>query len=905
MDELPSDLDAAQEAEHIADIVNRHLVADLNDYDDEVRVEGAGGSGIVMSAIFKPFGTRRAIKLPRREVYAAAVDGEGIPEPDPELHALSKLSNQNITKLYDSYKLPNNGGYCVITEYVENAEPLDRFAWALCCSDEIRNNDWLLDQALGKLVDIVFQIVDALAYMHDTAKLIHFDIKPDNILVSDSGIPFITDLGFARDVTKYSPGEEVRIGFTWKYANKSLTDPDDGARISRTPAKAKNIIKSEQLVPAIDLFAFGRTLQQVLKRLEDEYRETIHSNYTFNYLHLIACLCLDGKNAANADSAQIDFVSDQALVLPVSIFRSQAFSNFVDVKSALQRFLGSPRLEVQIPELNPWSASTIKVSDLGITTYTTRVNAIISHPAIQRLSGELQLGMLETVYPSANHTRLQHSLGVYHAVCQYITALYYDPENPTFRVLFNREKCESAILGALVHDIGQTTFGHEMEEVDGKEFSHEAIGAIILEKCAVTDTQGRTIRQIIERRGNDCWGIRLADLNGLLDGSSLDPFDGILHDVLDGHLDADKLDYLIRDSVEARVSYGHGIDYQRFLRTLTTIVIQDGRQATLRLAIKQKGAASAESIALARYQMFQSVYWHHTARAIKAMIITATMTILSEIRATEPGTDLFDRFPFRSAYIKHVIGLFMDPVVENSQKGEIEGSPRRKRNDRDGGIESLINDRVSSPENPTIPGTYSESKLLKFLWKLSTGRTRDLIEALMSRNYYKRVFEIPLSSFNEEGWLNLRGVFQGDSRLELQSSIEKSLMNLLRSAVQDQMKTRASLVEDKALERIDWIAVNRHPFLIDLPVRGWTTTADEPFFVSDTKRRHFRAPTAEGSRESRSLWAEDIGRLTRRAAFFRVYCEPELHLILRRVLSGSDISEAVEEHLTGLPNRRR
>ena len=90
--------------------------------------------------------------------------------------------------------------------------------------------------------------------MHDTAKLLHFDLKPDNVLVSDEDRAFVTDLGFARDFTRYTPEDIVKIGFTWKYAHPNLTAR--GARISQTQAKAKNEIPAKQLKPIIDLFAF-------------------------------------------------------------------------------------------------------------------------------------------------------------------------------------------------------------------------------------------------------------------------------------------------------------------------------------------------------------------------------------------------------------------------------------------------------------------------------------------------------------------------------------------------------------------------------------------------------------------------------------------------------------------------
>ena len=455
--------------------------------------------------------------------------------------------------------------------------------------------------------------------MHDIAKLLHFDVKPDNLLVSNDGRPYVTDLGYAREFTKYKSDELVKIGFTWKYAHPFLTDPDHGARVTQDPAKSKNKILGKQLSQIFDLFAFGRTIQEVLKKIENIYGSSIDSLYAFNYLHIISCLCLDGENGSSLNLH--GFVSDQALAMPIPIFEQHKFTCFTQVKIALERLLGLRRLEIEVPELDPWFSHKINASDMGAVTLTPRINAILEHPLVSRLSEELQLGMLDTVYPTASHTRLQHSLGVYHATTQYIVALYYDPDNPTFRILFDDRYAKRLMLAALIHDIGQSTFGHEFEEIAEEVFSHAHIGEEIVNCDHIKDSNGRSLKDIIEKKDYDCWGVKTTDVFRLFKEQYDLPIEGVLHDILDGQLDADKMDFLIRDSVECRVPYGHGMDIKRFLQMLTTGGDNSTGVTLLRLAVKRKGAASAEGFALARYQLYQAVYWHHTFRAVKAMLI--------------------------------------------------------------------------------------------------------------------------------------------------------------------------------------------------------------------------------------------------------------------------------------------
>ncbi len=881
---LPEDIDPATEAEHIEALITGELSGFLTDYVEPI-VIGAGGSGIVLRATYAPFGTRRAIKLPRRRQYTSDRPEDQPPEVDPEMHALSKISHKNITRLYDFEALSQGRGFCYITEYVDSPRPLHTYAESLCADDRCRQSDHILGTQLRRLASIVHEIVDAIRYMHDVAKLLHFDLKPDNILVSDSGRPFVTDLGFARDLTRYAPEDMVRVGFTWKYAHPSLTDPYRGGRVTQSPAKSKNEIPATQLQPVIDLFAFGRTLQEVLKSAERDYGASIYSLYAFNYLHIVACLCLDGRNAPNGRTGTDRcFVSDQALGMPVSLFGEHRFLSFAGVATALERLLGLRRIEDEVPELNSWSGTNINVSDLGITTFTPRIKSVLEHPTVKRLSDELQLGMLETIYPTATHTRLHHSLGVYHAVTQYLIALYYDPDNPTFRILLTEDYAKRAMVAALVHDLGQSTFGHEMEELDNDLFSHVKIGEAILTTDNTRDRQDRQLRAIIEGNEHDCWGVQVDDVVNLLRGETSSPFEAVLCDILDGQLDADKMDFLARDSVECRVPYAHGVDISRFLRMLTTTAREETGRPRLRLAVKRKGSASAEGFALARYQMYQAVYWHHTFRAIKAML----MTVASAVRGRFDAGD-----PFRDRAILHAYVNFVIGVAANTTSRAATGDTARK-----------IRELLAKREQPASVGTHSSDRTLTFFYRLADGKDRRLVEDLCTRNYYKRLFEVPLGALAEDSWMGLRDNFLGPQRLEFQNHVNSVLVNLLRTAIQDASQARESLRRDRTLEEMEEIAGSSHCFLVDLPTRGWTAGGDAPLFVSDYKRRYFRADAggAEGF-EMSSLWSRHLSGMMREIAFFRVFCEPRLHRILTRVLSANEIDNAMVEAVPGLRRR--
>jgi len=901
LERRPSDLDCEDEVQYICSLIleNPNVGEHLDRFNDPV-IRGVGGSGIVIRATYEPTGSHRALKFPRRRLYETIPTDSSVPEVDPELQALEKTSHQNITRLYEAFMLPNERSYCMITEYISDSEPLDKYAQLLCCNEKCRNSARALNLALRELALIFCHIADALHYMNTVPKLLHLDVKPENILLTSDGVPYVTDLGFARDLTKYKDNETVEVGFTWRYAHPRLTEIYAGARVSKVPEKAKIPLPASELRPSLDIFSFGRSLQELLGSLHVDHGEQINSLYTFNYLHVIACLCLDGRNGASR--SQIDTgncISDVAMGLPLTIFSTSKFTNFEQVLVCIQRLLGLRRFEDDLEEVDQWYGPTIKVADVGSTTLTPRVASIINHPALQRLKKEAQLGMLDSVFPTATHNRFQHTLGAYHAATRYLISLYYDPDNPVFRALVDIRKCATILVAMLVHDVGHTAYGHELEEIDDTEFSHKAYVKDILNATSFLDANGRTLRDLIEGPDDDNWGLEVEDVLNILDTTGLrsDSIDGVLRDIIDSQIDADKFDYLIRDSIECRVNYGLGIDYERFLRSLTTHPQTDG---TLRLAVKQKGAASAEAFALARYQLYQSLYWHHTFGATKAMLLESVRLLWEDLRSNSQG-DMFYGHPFRTAYLRNVIGVKSESFSKTSKKGRTSQRKVAAKKADKVTIDAVIESRLNNGDVGDIPTRYENDETMIFLWKLSLLRAHQLLEDLTRRRYYKRLLELSPDELSQPNWEALRLKFEKD-RGKIQSIVEETLLKTLRSAIQSVSRERTSLKADETLEKLDGIASERVVFLIDIPLRGWFASSEYPVYVSDYKRRHFRAESAASGYEGRQdFWINTLGKLMKSIAFIRVFCEPNVHSIVTRVMSTQDIVNAVR---TAIPDLR-
>lgn len=229
---------------------------------------------------------------------------------------------------------------------------------------------------------------------------------------------------------------------------------------------------------------------------------------------------------------------------------------------------------------------------------TPRVLRILETAAFRRLQRISQLGLVSLVYPGATHTRFQHSLGVYRMGLLYLKSL---GEDDTFRERVSIQDAERFIVACLVHDIGHWPYCHPLEDLKLPGIPrHEALARELL--C------GDELKEILE----EDWGMTPLSVADFLTPAKDQT--NVLHNMLSGPIDVDKLDYLDRDSLHAGVPYGRNFDRQRLIHSLCL----DG--SGKKLAVSQKGRTAAEMMVFARYIMFSEVYWHHAVRSATAML---------------------------------------------------------------------------------------------------------------------------------------------------------------------------------------------------------------------------------------------------------------------------------------------
>ena len=213
----------------------------------------------------------------------------------------------------------------------------------------------------------------------------------------------------------------------------------------------------------------------------------------------------------------------------------------------------------------------------------------------QRLRRIRQLGGDFQVYPTAEHSRFSHSLGVYEIVRRMVT------EVKSLCVELTEYEKVCVMLAGLLHDVGHGPFSHAFEHITNH--SHEEYTAKII--------LGNTELNAILRGVSEKLPL---DIVSIIQHTHEND---ILNQIVSGQLDADRMDYLLRDSYFTATSYGQ-FDLERILRTMRVRKTNEGRKV---IVVKYTGIHSVEDYIMARYQMYWQVYYHPVARSYEAVFI--------------------------------------------------------------------------------------------------------------------------------------------------------------------------------------------------------------------------------------------------------------------------------------------
>ena len=227
---------------------------------------------------------------------------------------------------------------------------------------------------------------------------------------------------------------------------------------------------------------------------------------------------------------------------------------------------------------------------------------IVQHPLMQRLTRIKQLGLASVVYPAAQHTRFQHSIGAFHLMSEAITSLQ---QKGIYIFDSEAEAGEAAIL---MHDIGHGPFSHVLEDTLIHGITHEEISLMMMEQ--------------INHEMNGALNLALMIFKDHYNKK-------FLHQLISSQLDVDRLDYLRRDSFFTGVTEGN-IGSARIIKMLDVVDDQ--------LVVNSKGIYSIENYLTSRRLMYWQVYLHKTAVACEKVLVN---TLLRAKHLTKNGKDIF------------------------------------------------------------------------------------------------------------------------------------------------------------------------------------------------------------------------------------------------------------------------
>ncbi|NHJ87056.1 MAG: HD domain-containing protein [Asgard group archaeon] len=230
---------------------------------------------------------------------------------------------------------------------------------------------------------------------------------------------------------------------------------------------------------------------------------------------------------------------------------------------------------------------------------------LIDTKYFQRLRRIKQLSGSEFVYPGANHTRFEHSLGVSFLAERMAESLKNDED-----VELEESDLQFTKTAALLHDIGHGPFSHTFEALLSKiDKNHEDLSRWIILNSEITG--------ILEKNG-----LNPNTICGLINGNKTIKGKGFLNQIISGSCDVDKMDFILRDSYHTGAEYGH-IDIMRILYTMG---IFDGN-----LAVNYSALPALEAFLIARVESFRTIYFHKVSRASQLMIIKAMELAEEEI----------------------------------------------------------------------------------------------------------------------------------------------------------------------------------------------------------------------------------------------------------------------------------
>jgi len=335
---------------------------------------------------------------------------------------------------------------------------------------------------------------------------------------------------------------------------------------------------------------------------------------------------------------------------------------------------------------------------------------IVDHSLFQRLRWISQLPLEQLVYPSAQHSRFEHSLGVMYLAMVAAVSLIsnskvimeglFDKDDDFNKIIGMENKCTEFVLSAglsgLLHDLGHAPFSHTLEEACKYskipyKYDHEEIGFFLAKQLL---DELNLLDKIFVKKTLKVLNKNLKEIN-----SELAPLENVIRKLIDGPIDVDKGDYIYRDSYHCGTNYGF-YDIQRLWRNIAI------NKENYTIGVNKKGALEAWSLRFQRYKMYKNVYKHHTRNITDSMLIDILATSF-DIAANKKPENIHSLIPT---------------------------------------FQSL--DDLSNKENLNIFKFWTDNSILKEI-SSNPNSASPRIDQFLQRKIYKRCSEIDLAKYPE------------------------------------------------------------------------------------------------------------------------------------------------------------
>lgn len=232
----------------------------------------------------------------------------------------------------------------------------------------------------------------------------------------------------------------------------------------------------------------------------------------------------------------------------------------------------------------------------GFIHLTDGEKRLIDTPLFQRLRRIHQLALTNYVYPSAEHSRFVHSLGVMHCATLLLAGVYDHKNSKLGHKIPSPSRIKMLRYAALLHDVGHLPFSHAVEDQWLSGLKHEQLSKYIIEN----DPNISTILTDDE--------VTPKEVSSLLIKNPRAKF-RLFHEIISGQLDADRADYLLRDAHLCGAKYGE-YDFARFLGIFAAT--EDDDTGVLQLCVNESDLHVAESLLIARYHYNMQIPYHRT-----------------------------------------------------------------------------------------------------------------------------------------------------------------------------------------------------------------------------------------------------------------------------------------------------